>query len=173
MGWMKTFAEKRRLEAIRRAPKFYMLWRTDHGTEEMRRIHDHVVAPKRPLPGHAESYNPPPEYLFDEKELDQWKKARQGTVEAEASIRAEEVQQLARSAGPMSDLLRNGFCAVWICNCVRVGNVRALSLVRNIYTEVTIARAICQPFPTLQNLIYKGHTNMIRCISVERRVNTW
>jgi hypothetical protein len=32
----------------------------------------HVPAPKMALPGHAESYNPPEEYLPDEEEMKQW-----------------------------------------------------------------------------------------------------
>lgn len=32
-----------------------------------------VSAPKMPLPTHHESYNPPEEYLFNEKELEEWK----------------------------------------------------------------------------------------------------
>ena len=67
MGWMKPkpkpSAEK----------QFYMLWSSDDQAEDMRRIQDHVPAPKTRLPGNAESYNPPAEYLFDEKELDYWK----------------------------------------------------------------------------------------------------
>lgn len=50
-------------------PKFYMLWKTDDAAEEMRRIHNHIPAPKRALPGHAESYNPPEEYLFNQQEV--------------------------------------------------------------------------------------------------------
>lgn len=38
------------------------------------RIHKHISAPKRHLPGHAESYNPPPEYIFDKKEMKEWNK---------------------------------------------------------------------------------------------------
>lgn len=34
-----------------KGPKFYMLWETDNDKEKMRRIHDHVSAPKRDLPG--------------------------------------------------------------------------------------------------------------------------
>jgi ribosome biogenesis protein ERB1 len=34
-----------------------------------------ITAPKRDLPGHAESYNPAPEYLFDEKEKKEWQDA--------------------------------------------------------------------------------------------------
>lgn len=46
-----------------------MLWSADDRAEHMRRIHSHIPAPKRALPGHAESYNPPPEYLLDEREV--------------------------------------------------------------------------------------------------------
>ena len=34
-----------------------------------KRYRHHLPAPKLPLPGHAESYNPPPEYLFTEEEV--------------------------------------------------------------------------------------------------------
>lgn len=33
----------------------------------------HIPAPKMPLPGHAESYRPPKEYLLTEEEEKQWK----------------------------------------------------------------------------------------------------
>lgn len=49
--------------------QFYLLWSTDDRAEEMRRIKNHIAPPKRALPGHAESYNPPPEYLLDEREV--------------------------------------------------------------------------------------------------------
>jgi len=32
----------------------------------------HIAAPKRDLPMHAESYNPPEEYLFDDDEKEQF-----------------------------------------------------------------------------------------------------
>lgn len=32
----------------------------------------HIPAPKITLPGHAESYNPPPEYLFSKEERSKW-----------------------------------------------------------------------------------------------------
>lgn len=31
-----------------------------------------ITAPKRDLPTHAESYNPPDEYLFDDEEKKKW-----------------------------------------------------------------------------------------------------
>jgi ribosome biogenesis protein ERB1 len=65
MGWMKPREQKKQSQD----PTFYMLWQTDEGVEHMRRIQNHIPAPKRHLPGHAESYNPPPEYLFDKREV--------------------------------------------------------------------------------------------------------
>ncbi|KAL3270982.1 hypothetical protein HHI36_021485 [Cryptolaemus montrouzieri] len=92
MGWIKTREEAAKLRA-KKEPQFYMLWKTDDQAEDMRRIQKHIPPPKRfvtgltsklkfilnnffarLLPTHAESYNPPPEYLFDEKELKQWNK---------------------------------------------------------------------------------------------------
>ncbi|EDO07767.1 BOP1NT (NUC169) domain family protein [Babesia bovis T2Bo] len=34
--------------------------------------HEEITAPKAPLPTHSESYNPPEEYLFDDKEKEEW-----------------------------------------------------------------------------------------------------
>lgn len=51
MGWMKTKAEQEKIEMEKKQPKFFMLWETDSGREKMRRIHDHVAAPRRALPG--------------------------------------------------------------------------------------------------------------------------
>jgi ribosome biogenesis protein ERB1 len=47
MGWMKTNAEREKIIADKKFPKFYMLWESDTGREKIRRIHDHVAAPKR------------------------------------------------------------------------------------------------------------------------------
>lgn len=54
---------------------FTILISSDTDAEEMRRIHNHIPAPKRFLPGHAESYNPPGEYLFNEREVRLLKKS--------------------------------------------------------------------------------------------------
>jgi len=37
-----------------------------------------ITAPKRDLPGHNESFNPPEEYLFDEQELKDYEEAEEG-----------------------------------------------------------------------------------------------
>uniref|UniRef100_A0A182MQ54 Ribosome biogenesis protein BOP1 homolog n=2 Tax=Anopheles culicifacies TaxID=139723 RepID=A0A182MQ54_9DIPT len=166
MGWMKTRAEKRRLEAIRRAPKFYMLWETDHGKEEMRRIHDHVVAPKRPLPGHAESYNPPPEYLFDEKELAVWKKLANEPWKRKRQFIPQKFNSL-REVPAYNRYVKERFLrCLDLYLCPRSRRSRVAIGPEYLVPKLPSPRDL-QPFPTLQNLIYKGHTDMIRCISVE------
>lgn len=56
--------------------QIYDLWADDSSKEktksELARMRMHFPAPKISLPGHAESYNPPAEYLCDEEELKKW-----------------------------------------------------------------------------------------------------
>ncbi|ETN69112.1 BOP1NT domain protein [Necator americanus] len=66
MGWARKPKPKEE-------QKMYDLWAAedslDHKTKsELARMRMHMPAPKMPLPIHAESYNPPAEYLFDEGE---------------------------------------------------------------------------------------------------------
>lgn len=66
MGRMKTHSQPAT------KPRFYQLWE-EGGEEEVdtknRRHQVHIPAPRMQLPGHAESYNPPPEYLPSEQEV--------------------------------------------------------------------------------------------------------
>lgn len=50
-------------------PSFYDLWAQEDPNAVLGRHKMHVPAPKLALPGHAESYNPPPEYLPSEEEV--------------------------------------------------------------------------------------------------------
>ncbi|GIY91971.1 ribosome biogenesis protein bop1 [Caerostris extrusa] len=62
MGWIKPRAPKEEKDP------FYMLWDKDVA-EESKRLQHYIPAPKRKLPGHEESYNPPAEYLFTKEEV--------------------------------------------------------------------------------------------------------
>ena len=63
-------SSKNKLEEKKSKPPVYMIWNDteDEVLAESRRYRFHLPAPKIPLPGHAESYNPPPEYLLNEEE---------------------------------------------------------------------------------------------------------
>lgn len=63
MGWIKP----RRVEDDSKG-HYYDLWASED-TSILARLKMHLPAPKTRLPGHEESYNPPPEYLFTEEEV--------------------------------------------------------------------------------------------------------
>jgi ribosome biogenesis protein ERB1 len=69
MGWIKP--RLRRPKTVDEAPKFYDIWGAENENDKRKHMH-HLPAPKCPLPDHYESYNPPPEYLFDQEEKKKW-----------------------------------------------------------------------------------------------------
>lgn len=63
MGWIKPRKPKDD------TPTYYDLWAHEDPNSILGRHKMHVPAPKMKLPGHEESYNPPPEYLLSEEEV--------------------------------------------------------------------------------------------------------
>lgn len=61
MSWIKPHPP------VRPKPSFYELWGS--GQESKGKGRAHIPAPRMQVPGHAESYNPPPEYLPTEKQV--------------------------------------------------------------------------------------------------------
>jgi ribosome biogenesis protein ERB1 len=54
--------------------KAWDIWEDDSiVTWKPRKMPKPIVAPKRDLPHHGESFNPPEEYLFDEDEKKKWR----------------------------------------------------------------------------------------------------
>lgn len=79
-GWMKTLAQKQqeREEREAREDAPWDVWRDESLVSwRPRRMPKPITAPKRDLPGHAESFNPPEEYLFDEQERKEWNEAEE------------------------------------------------------------------------------------------------
>ena len=76
-GWMKTLEEKEkeRNEKDKQEEKVWDIWEDDSVvTWKPRKMPKAIAAPKRDLPVHAESYNPPEEYLLDDKEREEFEK---------------------------------------------------------------------------------------------------
>lgn len=79
-GWMKTLAEKKREkeEAQEKEDAAWDIWADESiVTWRPRRMPKPITAPKRDLPGHAESFNPAEEYLYDSAEEKEWKEAEE------------------------------------------------------------------------------------------------
>ncbi|XP_017867167.1 PREDICTED: ribosome biogenesis protein BOP1 homolog isoform X1 [Drosophila arizonae] len=166
MGWMKTTEEVEREKQQKRGPKFYMLWETDTGREHMRRIHDPVSAPKRDLPGHAESYNPPPEYLFDEKETKEWLKLKDEPHKRKLHFMPQKYKSL-RAVPAYSRYLRERFLrCLDLYLCPRAKRVKLNIDAEYLIPKLPSPRDL-QPFPTVESLVYRGHTDLVRSVSVE------
>ena len=70
MGWMKPRQPKKTEEEEEEAKHVrYDLWADDAEDNILKRYRQRIPAPKTPLPGHSESYNPPKEYLFSKEEV--------------------------------------------------------------------------------------------------------
>lgn len=167
MGWMKTTDELEK-EKAKKGPQFYMLWETDTGKQDMRRIHDHVSAPKRDLPGHAESYNPPPEYLFDEKEMREWHKFKDEPSRRKLHFIPQKFKSL-REVPAYPRYIRERFLRcldLYLCPRARRQklNIDAEYLIPKLPSPKDL-----QPFPTTEAMVYTGHTDYVRTITVEPR----
>jgi ribosome biogenesis protein ERB1 len=166
MGWIKTRAEAEKLRA-KKEPQFYMLWASDDQADQMRRIHKHIQAPKRLLPGHAESYNPPPEYLFDERELKQWNKHKNAPWKRKLHFVPQKYSSL-RHVPAYPRYIKERFLRcldLYLCP-------RGIKMKLNIEPESLVPKLPSprdlQPFPTVLALEYKGHTDMVRTISTDK-----
>lgn len=71
---MKEGRYKQDKEDDDQKPPVYMIWNDeeDEIIAESKRFQFHLPAPKMPLPGHAESYNPPEEYLLNKEEKEKF-----------------------------------------------------------------------------------------------------
>jgi ribosome biogenesis protein ERB1 len=66
-GWMKTLDEKAKEREEQLKDKIWDIWEDDSVvTWRPRKMPKAIAAPKRDLPMHLESYNPPDEYLLDD-----------------------------------------------------------------------------------------------------------
>ncbi|KAK9506410.1 hypothetical protein O3M35_008360 [Rhynocoris fuscipes] len=168
MGWMKS---RRAIRAKKRAertkgPQFYMLWKSDDVAEEMRRINNHIPAPKRPLPGHSESYNPPEEYLFNEREMKKWEKERKSLGEKKLHFVPQKYNSL-REVPAYKRLIRERFLrCLDLYMCPRAVKMRLTIEPEDLLPQLPDPKNL-QPFPTVMSLVYKGHTDMVRSIAVD------
>jgi ribosome biogenesis protein ERB1 len=74
-GWLKTLAEKEKEREESQKEKVWDIWQDDSVvTWRPRKMPKAIAAPKRDLPLNVESYNPPEEYLLDDKEKEEFEK---------------------------------------------------------------------------------------------------
>ncbi|XP_046661257.1 ribosome biogenesis protein BOP1 homolog [Homalodisca vitripennis] len=168
MGWMKSskMLKKEQKERERAGPQYYMLWQSDEVAEEMRRIHNHIPAPKRLLPGHAESYNPPEEFLFNEKELKYFNKEKKSLGKKKLHFVPQKYNSL-REVPAYNRFIRERFMrCVDLYLCPRAIKMKLTIEPEDLVPQLPSPKDL-QPFPNIMSLVFKGHTDMIRCISID------
>ncbi|CAE7398295.1 bop1, partial [Symbiodinium sp. CCMP2456] len=145
------------------APEVFDLW-ADEPETRRRRAPPPLPAPKMALPGHAESYNPPPEYLFTEEEKKEWEE----TFEEERAIThlPQKYDALRRVPG-YKDFIVERFK-----RCLDLYLVpRALKQRMNVDPESLLPKLPSpkdlRPFPTHIAVAYEGHSGMVRAVAVE------
>lgn len=166
MGWIKTKAEQEKLDKANKGPKFFMLWESDSGREKMRRIHDHVAAPRRALPGHAESYNPPPEYLFNEHEMNEWERLKDQPHKRKLHFIPQKYKSL-RQVPYYDRYIRERFLrCLDLYLCPRAKRTKVTVQPEDLIPKLPSPRDL-QPFPTVESMVYRGHKDLVRAISIE------
>lgn len=145
----------------------YLLW-TD--TDEDNALNDrrqrmHLPAPRMPLPGHNESYNPPAEYLFNPEEQEKY-----DSLDPEEKNKVVEPKQFSclRHVPAYSRFVTERFerCLdLYLCP-------RKLKQRLDIDPEALVPRLPhpreLKPFPNAMALQYLGHVGAVRCLSISQ-----
>uniref|UniRef100_A0AAR2L7E6 Ribosome biogenesis protein BOP1 n=1 Tax=Pygocentrus nattereri TaxID=42514 RepID=A0AAR2L7E6_PYGNA len=157
MGWIKPRRPKET------APKYYDLWAQEDLNTVLGRHKMHIPAPKMRLPGHEESYNPPPEYLLTEEEKLAWE--QQDPEDRRVSFLPQKYSCL-RAVPAFSRFIHERFeRCLDLYLCPRQRKMRVNVNPEDLIPKLPKPKDL-QPFPTTQSLVYRGHTSLVRSISV-------
>ncbi|XP_030644930.1 ribosome biogenesis protein bop1 [Chanos chanos] len=157
MGWIKPRKPKET------EPQYYDLWAKEDPDAILGRHKMHVPAPKMRLPGHEESYNPPPEYLLSEEERLAWE--QQDPEERKLNFLPQKYPCL-RAVPAFSRFIHERFeRCLDLYLCPRQRKMRVNVNPEDLIPKLPKPKDL-QPFPTTQSLVYLGHTSLVRCISV-------
>ncbi|XP_027766039.1 ribosome biogenesis protein bop1-like, partial [Empidonax traillii] len=157
MGWIKPRKPKDD------TPTYYDLWAHEDPNSILGRHKMHVPAPKLRLPGHEESYNPPPEYLLSEEERLAWEQQEPGERRLNFVPRQ---HRCLRAVPAYPRFIHERFeRCLDLYLCPRQRKMRVNVDPEDLIPKLPKPRDL-QPFPTTQALIYRGHTSLVRCLSI-------
>ncbi|XP_034748720.1 ribosome biogenesis protein bop1 [Etheostoma cragini] len=154
MGWIKP----RRVEDDSRG-RYYDLW-ANEDSSILARHKMHLPAPKIPLPGHQESYNPPPEYLFTNEERAMWE--QQDPCDRKLPFVPRKFSSL-RQVPAFSRFIHERFeRCLDLYLCPRQRKMRVNVNPEDLIPKLPKPKDL-QPFPTTQSLVH-GHSHSV-CVS--------
>uniref|UniRef100_A0AAV1VLX6 Ribosome biogenesis protein BOP1 homolog n=1 Tax=Peronospora matthiolae TaxID=2874970 RepID=A0AAV1VLX6_9STRA len=144
-------------------PEVYQMW-FDDDQSQTRKGPAHVQAPKMPLPGHIESYNPPDEYLFSKEERHAWETA--DPEERETNFMPKKFKSLRELCG-YSGFVRDRFERCLDLYLAPRVNKRKLNIdPESLVPELPKPQDL-RPFPNTLALVFNGHTGRIRSLAVD------
>ncbi|XP_053608417.1 ribosome biogenesis protein BOP1 homolog [Plodia interpunctella] len=160
MGWTKTRKEIAKERQKRKEKQFYNLW-APADAERRPRDHKHIAAPKRPPPSHAESYNPPPEYLLDAKEMKEWERQAQTPWKRKYSFLPSRHSSV-RAVAAWPRFVRERFLrCLDLYLAPRAIKMRLTIRPEELVPKLPSPREL-QPFPTSEGLVLRGHAALVR-----------
>lgn len=142
-------------------PKYYLLWGKDDKPNEHPM---HWPAPKLKLPGHEESYNPPPEYLPTEEEVAAFE--AMDPEDRPQNFLSKKYDSLRKVPGYSNFIQEKFERCLDLYLCPRQRKVRLQVDPEDLIPKLPRPKDL-QPYPTTQSLIYSGHEGQITCISVD------
>jgi len=158
-GWMKpsSYVEAKK-------PEVYDVWE-EANEEASRNKLTHIPAPKRVLPGHEESYNPPAEYLPTEEEVKEWNEMEPEDRPTNFLPKKYSSLRLVPAYGSSIQESFQRCLDLYLCT-------RKFSKGRGRVDPETLIPKLpdpkdLRPFPCLESLVFKGHTGCVVSISVD------
>lgn len=143
----------------------YDIWEKEVEGESKKqadRRRKYIPAPKMRLPGHQESYNPPPEYLPDG--FDETKPLKQvptGFVPHKFSN--------LRSVPLYNNFVKERFeRCLDLYLCPRATKMKAQVNPEDLIPKLPRPKDL-QPFPTVESIVFKGHSDIVNSVSFEPR----
>lgn len=158
MGWIKPRVKRDDPN------RFSLLWDKDDEDAPNDRMQRYIPAPKMKLPGHEESYNPPPEYLFTKEEEEKWRE--QEPEERRINFIPHKYSCL-RLVPAYDRFINERFeRCLDLYLCPRQRKMRVNVDAEDLIPQLPKPKDL-QPFPSVQSIVYEGHTDCVRGLSLE------
>lgn len=157
-GWIKPKKDEKADK-----PRYYLIW--DKEDDQTKPRHNmHIPAPKMKLPGHEESYNPPPEYLPTEEEIAAWE--AMDPEDRQRNFLPKKYSSL-RLVPAYNKFIQERFeRCLDLYLCPRQRKMRVQVNPEDLLPKLPRPKDL-QPFPSTESIVYKGHTGVVRCLAVD------
>lgn len=149
----------------------YLLWGANdevddlsHEGQRRQKGPRHIPAPKRQPPGHAESYHPPAEYLFDEAEKAEW--LDNDVQDRKTNFEPKDFQILRRVPAYHNSVKEQFERCLDLYMCTRAEKHRLNIDPESLVPRLPLPREL-RPYPTTTAISYRGHYGRVRAIAID------